>query len=224
MGRHARPFVNKDPRNKRGYWHVPSAYVRSWAAAVVTFLPGMHVGQMLSYNVLWRQKGRLWGMKISPPRKSWLECAALAFAVFLHWYSASFLISALYFAAQNVTYALLILPDHDQIGTKENHVDGESEDWGIVQVKNSGNFAIGGRDIVCWLCGGINYQIEHHLFPSISHVYLPEIAPIVQGVCKDFDVPYVFEPTVLAAFTASLDAYRSVSRAIEEEQSDKKTQ
>jgi linoleoyl-CoA desaturase len=92
-----------------------------------------------------------------------------------------------------------------------------------VQVTNSGDFATGGYDIVCRLFGGINYQIEHHLFPSVSHVYLPEIAPIVQKVCKDFDIPYVSEPTVAGAFLASLESYRSVQIAIEDEAAAKKS-
>ena len=39
---------------------------------------------------------------------------------------------------------------------------------------------VGGRELVCHCFGGINYQIEHHLFPSVNHVHLPRIAPIVR--------------------------------------------
>jgi fatty acid desaturase len=184
----------------------------------------MHVGQALAYNILWYQKGRLWGIKLSTvPRKTWVECAALAVTVLLHLYGGSLCVSAVYLVSLNVTYAIMILPDHDQIGTKENHVDGDSMDWGIVQVKNSGNFANGGWDVVCRLFGGINYQIEHHLFPSVSHVHLPALAPIVRKVCEDFDVPYVAEPTVFAAFRASLDSYRSVQLAIEHDAAKEKS-
>lgn len=40
------------------------------------------------------------------------------------------------------------------------------------------------------LMGGINFQIEHHLFPSMSHMLYAEIAPIVQAACAEFDIPY----------------------------------
>jgi linoleoyl-CoA desaturase len=44
--------------------------------------------------------------------------------------------------------------------------------------------------IVAWLLGGLNFQIEHHLFPRICHVNYPAIAPIVEGACRDFGIAY----------------------------------
>ena len=44
--------------------------------------------------------------------------------------------------------------------------------------------------------GGLNYQIEHHLFPRIHHSHYPKIAPIVRKFCQDRNVPYVHFPTV----------------------------
>ena len=50
-----------------------------------------------------------------------------------------------------------------------------------------------------WLAfinGGLNYQIEHHLFPRISHCYYAKIAPIVSEFCKKKNIPYVHFPTI----------------------------
>ena len=61
------------------------------------------------------------------------------------------------------------------------------------QVVSSSN--VGGA----WLCfmnGGLNYQIEHHLFPRVSHCYYPMIAPIVQKYCESHHIPYVHFPTI----------------------------
>ncbi|CAM9734059.1 unnamed protein product, partial [Choristocarpus tenellus] len=52
--------------------------------------------------------------------------------------------------------------------------------------------------------GGINYQIEHHLFPSMSHMHYQDIAPIVQATCDDFGVPYSFHPTLWSAYISFL--------------------
>jgi len=41
-----------------------------------------------------------------------------------------------------------------------------------------------------WASGGLNFQIEHHLFPSVCHMYLPIIAPVVKQTCEEFNVPY----------------------------------
>jgi len=64
------------------------------------------------------------------------------------------------------------------------------DDWAVQQIVGSTNFA---PDSVFWnsLSGGLSHQIEHHLFPTVSHIYYPEIAPIVRQACKEFNVPYM---------------------------------
>ncbi len=62
------------------------------------------------------------------------------------------------------------------------------------QVASSSN--VGGS----WLCminGGLNYQIEHHLFPRIQHSHYPLIAPVVRKFCKEKNIPYIHFPTIL---------------------------
>lgn len=39
--------------------------------------------------------------------------------------------------------------------------------------------------------GGLNYQIEHHLFPSMPRPHLRKAAPIIAAYCRSHDVPYV---------------------------------
>ena len=75
------------------------------------------------------------------------------------------------------------------------------DEWAIHQVKTTVDFARGSR-AVTWLVGGLNFQIEHHLFPRISHVHYPAISPIVEATCREFRVPYATHPT-LAAGVAS---------------------
>jgi linoleoyl-CoA desaturase len=63
------------------------------------------------------------------------------------------------------------------------------EEWAIHQVRTTANFAPRNK-IVSWFVGGLNFQIEHHLFPKVSHVHYPAIAPIVREVCNKHDVHY----------------------------------
>jgi linoleoyl-CoA desaturase len=63
------------------------------------------------------------------------------------------------------------------------------DEWAIHQVRTTANFATDNK-VVSWLVGGLNFQIEHHLFPKISHVHYPAISKIVQQVCAEFDVTY----------------------------------
>lgn len=70
-----------------------------------------------------------------------------------------------------------------------------SQEWAKHQVITTANFAMRSK-FVNWVVGGLNFQIEHHLFPRVSHVHYPAIAPIVQEVCKEHGVQYTSFPTV----------------------------
>ena len=54
--------------------------------------------------------------------------------------------------------------------------------------------------ISSFLSFGLNFQIEHHLFPSINHDHHHKIAPIVKKICNKHNVPYHYEETLLGAF------------------------
>jgi linoleoyl-CoA desaturase len=41
-----------------------------------------------------------------------------------------------------------------------------------------------------WLCSGLEYQIEHHMFPSISHRFYPAMSPLVRELCQRHGLPY----------------------------------
>jgi len=71
-------------------------------------------------------------------------------------------------------------------------------EWAVHEVETTANFASQNR-VASWYVGGLNFQIEHHLFPKVSHVHYPAISRIVQETCREFDVPYVCHPTVWSA-------------------------
>ncbi|HTZ21647.1 MAG TPA: acyl-CoA desaturase [Opitutaceae bacterium] len=63
-------------------------------------------------------------------------------------------------------------------------------DWCIHQVETTVDFARRSR-VAAWLLGGLNYQVEHHLFPRICHVNYPAISQVVEATCRDFGVKYL---------------------------------
>ena len=71
-------------------------------------------------------------------------------------------------------------------------------EWAIHQIKTTANFAFSNK-IITWFVGGLNYQIEHHLFPRISHIHYPAISKIVRETCSRFDLNYIYFPTTRAA-------------------------
>lgn len=62
-------------------------------------------------------------------------------------------------------------------------------DWATHQVLTTVNFAPRNR-LMSWYVGGLNFQIEHHLFPRISHIHYPALSKIVEQTCQDFGLPY----------------------------------
>lgn len=69
------------------------------------------------------------------------------------------------------------------------------------QVTSSSNV---GGSWLCFINGGLNYQIEHHLFPRIQHTHYPLIAPFVRKFCEDKGIPYVHFPTVWDNVTSTV--------------------
>ncbi|WP_339607779.1 acyl-CoA desaturase [uncultured Roseivirga sp.] len=61
--------------------------------------------------------------------------------------------------------------------------------WAIHQLRTTANFANGSRWF-SWYVGGLNYQIEHHLFPNICHVHYRNISKIVKQTAEKYDIPY----------------------------------
>lgn len=63
-------------------------------------------------------------------------------------------------------------------------------EWAVHQIQTTVDFAPGNR-LLNWYAGGLNFQIEHHLFPHICHVHYPRIAEIVRKTCEEFGHTYL---------------------------------
>jgi linoleoyl-CoA desaturase len=61
--------------------------------------------------------------------------------------------------------------------------------WAIHQIESSVDFARSNR-VMAWLLGGLNFQVEHHLFPRICHVHYPALSKLVEQTCAEFGVRY----------------------------------
>ena len=62
--------------------------------------------------------------------------------------------------------------------------------WALHRAETTVDFARRSR-VVTWLLGGLNFQIEHHLFPKISHVNYPAISALAEPACREFGIPYM---------------------------------
>lgn len=188
--------LRHQPIHKTQHWH-------TWL--LLTLVPNQHLGQALLYLRGWFAHA-VFGLRLDRPTIVDFIVSAMIYipSLYVHFVlpfyylpvSAVLLASACYWTAQGIGYYLNIIPNHD---TKETHdqmhiATGEKRDWGVQQVLGSGNHSTGGglwSMFVASAWGGMCYQIEHHLFPSVSHVHFPAISKIVQQTCKEFSVPYV---------------------------------
>lgn len=84
-------------------------------------------------------------------------------------------------------------------------------EWAIHEVETTADFAPKSK-LAHWYFGGLNFQIEHHLFPRICHIHYPAISKIVKKVCEEFDINYVSYPTVRAAVAAHYRFLRMLGR------------
>ena len=73
--------------------------------------------------------------------------------------------------------------------------------WAAHQLSTTLNFA-NNKKVFSWLIGGLNFQVEHHLFPHISHIHYSKIAPIVEKTAQEFNMPYNSENSFFRALAS----------------------
>jgi linoleoyl-CoA desaturase len=84
--------------------------------------------------------------------------------------------------------------------------------WATHQVQTTVDFAPGNR-LLAWYIGGLNFQIEHHLFPQICHVHYPALAPLVAQTCAAFGLRYTIARTFRAGVVSHFRWLRRMGRS-----------
>lgn len=85
--------------------------------------------------------------------------------------------------------------------------------WLIHEMRTTANFARNNH-LLTWYVGGLNYQIEHHLFPQTCSIHYPNLSPIVREVAARHNVPYNYHPTLLTSIKSHLTMLRQLGRPI----------
>jgi linoleoyl-CoA desaturase len=71
-------------------------------------------------------------------------------------------------------------------------------DWAVNQLVNTSNFAPKSK-LFSWYVGGLNFQVEHHLFPNVCHVHYKKLSRIVKKTAEEFNLPYNYQKTFAGA-------------------------
>ena len=88
-----------------------------------------------------------------------------------------------------------------------------SSEWAVHELKTTSDFARNNH-FLNWYVGGLNFQIEHHLFPNICHVHYQKIAPIVERTAKEYGFTYNLKPSFMAALISHVHRLKELGRRV----------
>jgi linoleoyl-CoA desaturase len=119
----------------------------------------------------------------------------------MHWV-AGFIMSTIFQMAHVVEGAHQFKADRNGIIPHE---------WAVHELLTTSDFARNNR-LLNWYAGGLNFQIEHHLFPQISHVHYRDIAPIVERTAHEFGLTYNLKPSFFSALGSHIRRLKQLGR------------
>lgn len=111
----------------------------------------------------------------------------------------------------SIVFQLAHTVEHTEFPIADIESNKLPDEFAAHQIKTTANFATKNK-LVSWLVGGLNFQIEHHLFPKISHVHYPAISEIVRNVCREYQLQYIEYPTMRKAVVAHVRFLRQMGR------------
>ena len=116
-----------------------------------------------------------------------------------------------------LTLAMIFQLAHQIEGTTFIQPDPETgiveKDWAVNEVLASANFATKNKLATIYF-GGMNFQIEHHLFPKVCHVHYAAISMIVRNACLEFGITYNSFPTLRSAIAAHYRFLRTMGAGV----------
>lgn len=128
--------------------------------------------------------------------------APLLVGWFLMHYLCSLILSTVFQLAHVMPENAYPTPDEDNV-IKNN--------WMAHQLMTTANFSQKSK-IFSWFIGGLNYQVEHHLFSGICHVHYPKLSKIVKQTAEEFKVPYYNNGNFVTAFKQHYQMIKALSK------------
>lgn len=127
----------------------------------------------------------------------------------LSWLVGFLIITIVCGIAISIVFQLAHVVEGTQFHSPE---EGKGQEWAIHQINSTANFATSSKPLY-WLLGGLNFQIEHHLFPRISHIHYPAISVFVKEACKEANIVYHEYSTLSKAVASHLFHLRRLGTA-----------
>ena len=194
----AEPFLRMAPTQKKYkihryqhyyFWFLYSLLHLFWgfASDYIKYFSGK-IGEVPLKKMKFKDHFEFWMFKLSYyalfvvipiVRVGWLDWL-VGFLTFT--LTAGFILSIVFQLAHTVQDTKFPIP--------QKPMNSLEDEWAVHQLKTTANFAVKNK-FISWYVGGLNFQVEHHLFPRISHIHYPAINKIVKQACKEYDVTYI---------------------------------
>lgn len=100
-------------------------------------------------------------------------------------------------------------PEHHELIEEDDQMENT---WAKHQLSTTANFATKNK-FLTYIVGGLNFQIEHHLFPNVSHIHYPKISKIVKKTAEEFDLSYHEFKTMGSALASHLRMLKQIGTA-----------
>ena len=222
----AYPVVRFDHRMPQRWWH-KYQHIYMWFAYPILTL-GFHVSDVAGMLAGSAPGATLYGatrMEKASVILGKIVHFSLVYAVpmYFHGIWAGMVAAFGYFSTQGIVLATTFAVSHNVPETKpgtpvpQSTFAGERllesrdvRDWGIQQLVTSANW---GDKVGCFFTGGLNLQIEHHMFPAVSFMHYPAISRIVRDECEKRGLKYAGYPTLPSILGPYLRFMRDVGRA-----------
>ena len=190
----------------------PSQPVRPWYRFQQYYIWPMYMLMGLRWQIAGDlaafRRGRVGESALRPPRGWTLAGVVVGKAIFLTWalvipmlvypwwgvvaaYLGFTMITSLIMAT---TFQLAHCVQEASFASPDELRD-ERRVWAVHEVETTVDFCPR-NPVLTWMLGGLNFQIEHHLFPKVPHTHYPKIAEIVRRNCDLHGVRYSFHPSL----------------------------
>ena len=203
------PLMRFSPNQKRKYMHRFQAFYAPFFYSIMSLY--WYVSKDFEQLVRYNKRGLLSGQGITFKKgliqiithKLWYTALLIVLPIVLVdvlWWQSLLGFFIMHFIT-GLSLALIFQPAHVVEGSEFPLPDKNSSvdnDWAIHQMKTTSNFA-DKSVLFSWFIGGLNYQIEHHLFPKICHIHYKRISKIVKKTAADFDISYHQHKTFFGA-------------------------
>lgn len=217
------PFLRLAPDQKRRWFHryqhiyaLPLYGVFAVKWQLLGDITQLIVGRVEGTPLPWPRGRELVGFWAGKAAfLTWAIVLPLMFHPPLQVLFAFFIASFVLAVTLAVTFQLAHCVEEAEFSSVEEMAGAGQVEWARHQVETTVDFAPRSR-LLAWYMGGLNFQIEHHLFSRVCHTHYPEIAPIVQQVCDRHGVTYRVHRTLWGALASHMNWLRRMGRRAEQ--------